>query len=150
MVKHMKKITAILIVSLFFSSIVSVYASDGDVIWAKTYDSGNYDYSYRVATDSSNNVIVTGYVAIAPGVEDYYTIKYDPSGNQIWAKTYDSGRDDYSYGVATDSSNNILVNGVVYTGSNSDYYTIKYQGIPPKNKSLPMHSIMRILGLLKE
>jgi len=93
----MKKITAILIASLFLISIGYVYAADGDLIWAKTYDSGNHDYGYGVATDSQNNVIVTGYV---------------------------------------------------YNGANTDYYTIKYEGIPPpKSKSLPMAQILKILGL---
>ncbi|NMC59849.1 MAG: hypothetical protein GYA51_10785, partial [Candidatus Methanofastidiosa archaeon] len=75
------------------------------------------------------------------------TIKYDSSGNQIWAKTYDSGRDDYGLGVATDSQNNVIVTGEVYNGTNWDYCTIKYQGVPPKSKSLPMAQILKILGL---
>jgi len=194
----MKKITAILIVSLFLISIVSVYAKDGDLIWGKTYDSENndeardvatdsqnnvivtgininedeyYDYctvkydsngnkvwekiygeEYRnegawgVATDSQNNVIVTGYVNNGKSY-DYYTIKYDSSGNQIWAKTSDSGNNDFGNGIATDSQNNVIVTGCVSNGTNFDYCTIKYQGVPPKSKSLPIAQILKILGL---
>ncbi|NMC58226.1 MAG: hypothetical protein GYA51_02340, partial [Candidatus Methanofastidiosa archaeon] len=98
--------------------------------------------AYGIATDSYNNVIVAGSSNF-----DYYTIKYDSSGNQIWAKTYDRDTTDKLAGVATDSQNNVIVTGYVYNGSNNDYYTIKYQGVPPKSKSLPIAQILKILGL---
>jgi len=122
------KITSILIVCIFIVSIGSVYAADGDVLWAKTH-AGPFgvDIAYGVATDSQNNVIVTGAVTNSSGNADYYTIKYDPSGNVIWSKTYAGllGIDE-ARGVATDSQNNVIVTGFSVTGISSDYYTIKY------------------------
>jgi uncharacterized delta-60 repeat protein len=126
MVETMKKITAILIVSLFLISIVSVYAKDGDLIWGKTYDSENNDEARDVATDSQNNVIVTGININEDEYYDYCTVKYDSNGNKVWEKIYgEEYRNEGAWGVATDSQNNVIVTGYV-ENANNDYYTIKY------------------------
>ncbi|HPC81716.1 MAG TPA: hypothetical protein PL165_07675, partial [Methanofastidiosum sp.] len=52
----------------------------------KEYDSGFDDFANGVATDSYNNVIVTGY-SIIGGKIRYCTIKYDPNGNIIWKRS---------------------------------------------------------------
>ncbi|NYT13695.1 MAG: hypothetical protein GKC01_04195, partial [Candidatus Methanofastidiosa archaeon] len=54
------------------------------------------------------------------------TIKYDPFGNVIWEKLYNSGKDDYSFDVAVDTNNKIVVTGYVFNGTNNDFFTIKY------------------------
>jgi len=123
------------------------YDANGNLVWAKTYDSTRDDYSFGIARDSYNNIIVTGQVRNASGNHDYYTIKYDANGNLVWAKTYDSTRDDIGVGVTTDSYNFVIVTGWVNNGSNTDYYTIKYQGVPPVKKSYPMLQILKILKI---
>ncbi|KYC52766.1 MAG: hypothetical protein AMQ74_00615 [Candidatus Methanofastidiosum methylothiophilum] len=74
----MKKITAILVLCIFLISIGAAYAADGDVLWAKSYNGGGNDTAYGVATDSQNNVIVTGELHDGSN-NDYYTIKYQGS-----------------------------------------------------------------------
>jgi hypothetical protein len=61
-------------------------------LWPRSYDGGGGDLALGVATDALNNVIVTGqsYNATS-GNDDYYTIKYDPAGNVLWARSYDGG-----------------------------------------------------------
>ncbi|NMC77509.1 MAG: hypothetical protein GYA60_09500, partial [Candidatus Methanofastidiosa archaeon] len=111
------------------------------------YNSGDDDSAYGVATDSQNNIIVTG-VSENGSDSDYYTIKYDPNGNVIWEKSYDGKDYDTACGVATDSQNNAIVTGYSYNGSKNVYYTIKYQGsAPTRNKSLPIVQILKILKL---
>ena len=89
------------------------------------------DRAWAVATDSQDNVIVTG--MFDNGVDnDYLTIQYDGNGNLIWAQRYDGcpvtgcGIEDQAYGVATDSQDNIIVTGASNNGGNFDYLTIKY------------------------
>jgi hypothetical protein len=91
----------------------------------KSYEGGGSDGAYGVAVDSSGNVIVTGYSYLGENF-DYYTIKYDSSGTQLWNVTYDGGGNDYADGVAVDSSGNVIVTGHSYLGENFDYYTVKY------------------------
>jgi hypothetical protein len=106
------------------------------VLWASSYDGGVDDYALGVATDALNNVIVTGYSRnVTAGNYDYYTIKYDPAGNVLWARSYDGVGHDWAYGVATDSLNNVIVTGSSYnaTAGNYDYYTIKYTCLPTQS-----------------
>jgi hypothetical protein len=116
-----------LIPVLVFISPLPVLAQGMVKSWQRTYDSGRDDVGMGVVVDSHNNVIVTGYVMNVHGDNDFYTIKYDSTGNKIWDITYDSGRDDRAMDVAVDSLDNIIVTGWSYNASNNyDYYTIKY------------------------
>jgi len=101
------------------------YNSSGSALWNKSYDSGDNDYAYGIAVDSSGNVYVTGYLQNALGGFDFNTIKYDTNGNYLWGKTYDGGNSDRAYGIAVDSSGNVYVTGGSF-GANDNYYTIKY------------------------
>ncbi|MFH0912809.1 MAG: hypothetical protein V1884_00790 [Candidatus Omnitrophota bacterium] len=91
-----------------------------------TYDSGNHDYAYGVAIDKDNNIIVAG-TSNNEKNGDYRIVKYSYRDLSIMKSVkYDSGDDDQCRGVAVDTNNNIIVTGYVYTGSNYDYRTIKY------------------------
>ncbi len=103
------------------------YDKDGNEIWSKSYDGGNNDLAYGVVVDSEDNIIVTGFShnATGNGMDNYYTIKYDKDGNEIWNQSYADGRTDQAMAVAVDSQDNIIVTGCsrnlgVY------YLTIKY------------------------
>ena len=95
-------------------------------VWHKAYDSGYGDWASDVAVDSEDNVIVTGYTANQTGDTDYYTIKYDEDGNEIWSKSYDSGSNDEAHAVAVDSEDNVIVTGFCDHNLTAYYYTIKY------------------------
>ena len=104
------------------------YDADGNKLWSRTY-CGYRSYAQGVATDASGNVIVTGYShgGCTMCTNNYYTIKYNPAGGTLWSKTYDSGFSDIAKGVATDASGNVIVTGNSnLDGSDTNYYTIKY------------------------
>jgi hypothetical protein len=115
------------------------YDEDGTVLWMKNYTGASSDVAYGVAVDSLNNILVTGYSHNAAGTGnwDYLTIKYDEGGNVVWMKNYTGTGDDVAYGVAVDSSNNIIVTGWSYDaagpGTYYNYLTIKYGSdtLPP-------------------
>ena len=111
------------------------YKPDGDEIWHQANDSGNWNFAYGVAVDlRDNRVIVTGASEIwhdydEDGEEDegevnydYWTIKYDSEGNEVWHVTYDSGGREEAFAVAVDSEGNIIVAG----RSSDDFCLIKY------------------------
>ncbi|MBW2979870.1 SBBP repeat-containing protein [Candidatus Woesearchaeota archaeon] len=101
------------------------YDSNGTHIWNATYDGGDDDMASAIAVDSSGNVYVTGYNTSLGGDTDYFTIKYDTNGTQLWSAHYDSSGDDEAKGIAVDSSGNVYVTG--HNGSSPyDYQTIKY------------------------
>jgi len=95
-------------------------------LWHKAYDSDRDDLALDVAVDSEDNIIVTGYTKNGDGNTDYYTIKYDQDGNEIWNKSYDGGNNDEAHGVTVDSNDNVIVTGYSDITGDYDYYTIKY------------------------
>ena len=100
--------------------------------WAKRYNGpgSGADKSNAIAVDSDGSVYVTGSSPSAGfGTEDYYTIKYDPAGVQLWAHRYNgSGSStDIAYAIAVDTSGSAIVTGgSIGSGTNYDYLTIKY------------------------
>lgn len=88
------------------------YSANGTEVWGKplVYDGTGQECAYDVATDSQDNIIVTG------GITDtktwnWGTIKYDAGGSQIWFEVYDGLQWDVAQDVAIDSADNIIVCG---------------------------------------
>ena len=110
---------------------IAKYSSAGSVTWAAQIASGNSgssDKGRAIATDSSGNVLVTGEYraplslfnaggtvvgATLPslGFGDCFIAKYSPAGSVIWAAQIRSSNGCAGYGIATDSSGNVVVTG---------------------------------------
>jgi hypothetical protein len=109
------------------------YDASGNQLWLARYDGpGNSgDGAYALAVDGGGNVYVTGYSSGSGTFHDYATIKYDASGNQLWAARYNGPGNytDEANSVAVDGVGNVYVTGKSCSGgsySTSDYATIKY------------------------
>jgi hypothetical protein len=107
---------------------VRKYDSSGTLLWEDTYSGAAnlYDYAYRVAIDSQNNVIVVGYTnkgtdnTAANLNYDWLVIKYSAdgiggAGQRLWTYTYesDTGRSEPAQAVAIDKNDNVIVGGQV-------------------------------------
>jgi hypothetical protein len=107
------------------------YDSQGNQLWVQRYNGPlNYnDGAYAIALDGFGNVYVTGYSCGSGTYEDYATVKYDSSGNQLWVQRY-NGPGNYSdeaRAIETDGSGNVYVTGTSYgNGAHYDYATVKY------------------------
>jgi len=106
------------------------YDPSGNLQWAVFYDGpGNsVDLSRSIFVDNAMNVYITG-SSKGIGSDDYATIKYSPSGAQLWVMSYNGtgNSNDYSSSVIADNSGNAYVTGrSVGAGSDFDYATIKY------------------------
>ena len=103
------------------------YDPNGNILWADTIDAGNPGLAYTccsVATDGSDNIIVTG----VSNDSYYFTVKYDPDGNILWSDI-DTGSGGYMYmccGVTTDGADNIIVTRGLYYPTYSDYCVVKH------------------------
>jgi uncharacterized delta-60 repeat protein len=105
------------------------YDSAGVQQWVSIYNGtgDGDDYPEAIAVDGSGNVYVTGHSVDAS--RDYTTIKYNPAGETLWARSYDGpgNSSDYAYAMVGDTSGNIYVTGrSTGSGTSYDYATIKY------------------------
>ncbi len=102
-----------------------------DVEWENRYSLGsNAAVAEDVAADAYGNIYVTG-MSIGSGTsEDFYTVKYDTSGNIDWEARYNNDSvngSDVPQAIAVDSAGNVYVTGPSRgSGTSADYATLKY------------------------
>jgi hypothetical protein len=98
-------------------------------LWATYYGGGVDDYAYSVATDQQGNVYVVGRTGsidfplynpgggayyqgnYAGGYSDAFILKFNSSGERLWATYYGGSDDDSSTSVAADAQGNVYVVG---------------------------------------
>jgi hypothetical protein len=121
------------------------YNTNGQALWATNIGGSSDDYGYGIATDSSGNVYITGYygqsisnpltinsfdsvvggaITVAPygtlsnsGNNEAFIVKYNTSGQALWATNIGGSSDDVGYSVATDSSGNVYITGYYNSAS---------------------------------
>ena len=107
------------------------YDSLGVQQWVARYNGpGNInDGAGAIVVDNSGNVYITGYSVGAGTGSDYATIKYNPSGAELWITRFnspDSGHD-MANALAIDALGNIIVSGTsVRLKTDDDYVVVKY------------------------
>ena len=107
------------------------YNSSGVQQWVAIYNgaSNSFDWSYSVSCDNSGNVYVTGASAVTGNGTDYVTIKYNSSGVQQWASSYNgpyANGTDLGFSVRADGNGNVYMTGLSWGGAWQDYATVKY------------------------
>jgi predicted house-cleaning NTP pyrophosphatase (Maf/HAM1 superfamily) len=104
------------------------YSASGVRLWVQRYDGpGNgSDSATAVAVDASGNVYVTG--GSSGDADDYATLKYAASGDELWVARYDGpgNRRDVATALALDRAGNVYVTGTSFGSSTDDYATLKY------------------------
>jgi len=101
--------------------------TNGNILWGKTIGGSTTDRGEEVNADNQGNLIETAIFqsTITIGASTFtgagvvyngLVIKYDPSGNLIWAIDLGGSGDTEIYGNASDSNGNIVVSGS-YSGS---------------------------------
>jgi hypothetical protein len=101
--------------------------------WLKQFGTDTYDRSYDIATDSKDNIYLTGstdgdIAGNNAGRYDAWVAKYDSNGDRVWIQQFGTSEAEESLGIAIDSSDNVYLTG--YTSGdlagNSDAWVSKY------------------------
>lgn len=121
------------------------YNTNGALQWIANYVGPNNstDVPRAITLDADGNVYVTGSSFIVPDLDDYATIKYNPSGVQQWIMTYNgpASSNDYGASLGVSSTGEVYVTGrSVGVNTGYDFATIKYSrplGIEPVTNNTP-------------
>ena len=105
------------------------YNSSGTPLWARRIGGTVSDLANSVSTDSSGNIVVTGYydstavnifaangttvsfTLTNSGNQDSFVVKYDSNGTPLWVRRLGAGSTDIARSITTDSSGNVIVAG---------------------------------------
>jgi hypothetical protein len=106
------------------------YKTDGTFCWIKDwgYKSLSIAYVSSIQQDKNGFIYVGGDYFINGGDRNWYVLKYDSLGNQIWAKEINGpySTDDNFYNMDIDSNANLYCTGSTrVSGNNTDMLTMK-------------------------
>jgi hypothetical protein len=132
---------------------IAKYDPYGNAVWARTAENDNNDVAYAVCVDAGGNILVGGYFQSTElvfgtdtivnnsttGYPDAFLVKYDPSGNVIWAKNAGGTLTETVRSITTDTFGNIYLAGyfssssfsfgssmVTNSGSGNDIMILKF------------------------
>ena len=134
-IKKLSSIKKVTICITFFFSCIASFGQTPNWAWAKNVSDGGSDYPASItAKDHLGNVYIAGSFegSITFGnitlsnvrsggnlwdLWDIYIVKYDPSGNVIWARSDGGIYDERIRQIATDSSGNVYITGAYFSPS---------------------------------
>ena len=105
--------------------VTTKYGSNGNFLWTRDYGEvtpgpGGFKGAFAIAVDRGNNIFVTGQIwDIEYWV--WYTIKYDPTGNETWVKGGYFGFYEPFFDLQVDTGGNVYV-----LAGESSYDVVKY------------------------
>lgn len=111
------------------------YDVEGQEQWVARFNGcGNGDdYAFKLALDSHGNPHVTGWGKGVGTGTDYFTLKYDTDGNQLWFAGHNGpgNGNDHAFDIAVDNQGNVFVTGEIWllrptTPFDYDFGTVKY------------------------
>jgi len=122
------------------------YSSSGRLQWNHTWGGADYEESFGVAIDSSDNIYLTGVTSEGEGDRDIVLVKYDSAGVAQWNHTWGGIYDDKSSGITIDSLDNIYISGATknFGAVNYDMLLLKYNKVQEKQPAIPIELIILI------
>ncbi len=121
----------ILFFTLGYSLILTqVYANSSiSVEWVKSWGGSEDEILNSLTIDLSDNIYLGGYTwSFGAGKTDLCLVKFNNSGDLLWNVSWGGSENDYGYGVATDSSENVYIMGTTHSfgAQNGDVCLLKY------------------------
>jgi uncharacterized delta-60 repeat protein len=102
--------------------------SVGTTLWSRTYGGGSLDVARSVKQTSDGEYIVAGWTnSFGAGGSDFWLIKTDGLGNQLWSQTYGDIFDEEAYSVHQTSDGGYVVAGTTtsYGFGGWDFWWVK-------------------------
>jgi hypothetical protein len=103
-------------------AVVAKFDAGGNALWSHRFGDSGMQFGQSVATDSQDNVVLTGEVQgsfdlgggpyVSAGAHDLFAAKFAPDGTFVWQREFGDAADQSSMVVAVDPSDNILLTGM--------------------------------------
>lgn len=100
---------------------IAKYNGAGNLIWVKSAGGISGDFGLDIATDSNNNIYITGYYILSAkfgnititstGANDVFLVKYDPNGETQWVRSGGGSGIDSGVRLAVDANGNVYLTG---------------------------------------
>lgn len=99
-----------------FDAFLTRIDASGNVLWTRQIGTVSFDGSTSIAVDGAGNSYITGRTngnlgGTSEGGSDAFLMKFDTSGNQVWARQVGTAESDRGWAVAVDGSGNVYISG---------------------------------------
>lgn len=131
-------------------NLMAAAGGGGEAYWIALLGGyGELDRGESVALDSSGNILVCGVTTSdGAGGTDGLVIKYDPAGTVLWSRTFGGASSDSLYGIAVDSSDNVVAVGETSSagGGSKNFIVVKYNSAGTLQWSKTLSSVLNDVG----
>jgi hypothetical protein len=95
------------------------YNSEGKLLWAKQFGTDSTDIARSIYVNKKGDIYLTGdtrgkFGKSALGDNDFFIMKLDKDGNQIFTKQFGTFKDDSGYCITGGKGNDILICGITW------------------------------------
>jgi hypothetical protein len=92
------------------------YDQAGNLLWTKTWGGPSAENPTALAIGPDGGIYVTGGTdSFGAGWYDVFFLKFDPTGNLLWSKTWGGSNFDFGHDIAFDTLGNVLVAAESYS-----------------------------------
>ena len=104
--------------------------SDGNELWNKNFGGSRHEFGYSVQQTSDDGFILLGYADSGAGGYDFWLVRTDSAGNELWNKTFGGSVSDYGISVQQTSDGGFILVGSTdsYGAGRSDVWLIRTDG----------------------
>jgi uncharacterized delta-60 repeat protein len=102
--------------------------NQGDTLWTRTFGGSNWDVARSVQQTADGGYIVAGETeSFGAGNNDFYLVKTNSQGEQLWTRTYGGSDNDEAFSVQQTADGGYIVAGETesFGAGNKDFYLVK-------------------------